>query len=110
NPALAASIINALDAGTGVALAIKEALDRNSIVALLADRGQPSNPVQNVTFLGGDAPLPVSPWLLAAALKVPVMLAFGLYQSGNRYELHFELFAERIVIERNRRTEALGEI
>jgi predicted LPLAT superfamily acyltransferase len=110
NPALAASIINARDAGPGVAIAIKEALDRNSIVALLADRGQPSNPVQNVTFLGGEAPLPTSPWLLAAALKVPVMLAFGLYQGGNRYDLHFEPFAESIVIERNRRAEALAGI
>jgi len=110
NPALAASIINARDAGPAVAIKIKEALDRNAIVAVLADRGQPSNPTQSADFLGRQAPFPTSPWLLAAALKVPVMLAFGLYRGGNRYELHFELFAERIVIERNRRTEALGEI
>ena len=50
---------------------------------------------------------PTSPWLLAAALKVPVMLAFGLYRGGNRYDLHFEPFAESIAIERNRRAEAL---
>jgi predicted LPLAT superfamily acyltransferase len=110
NPALAASIINARSAGPGVAIAIKEALDRNSIVALLADRGQPSNPTQSVSFLGHSAPLPTSPWLLAAALKVPVMLAFGLYRGGNRYDLHFEPFADSITIERSRRAEALGEI
>jgi predicted LPLAT superfamily acyltransferase len=110
NPALAASIINARDAGPAVAIAIKQALDRNSIVALLADRGQPSNPVQSVNFLGSPAPLPVSPWLLAAALKVPVILAFGLYRGGNRYDLHFEPFADGIVIERNRRAEALAGI
>jgi predicted LPLAT superfamily acyltransferase len=110
NPALAASIINARGAGPGVALAIKEALDRNSIVALLADRGQPSNPTQSVSFLGHAAPLPTPPWLLASALKVPVMLAFGLYRGGNRYDLHFEPFAESIAIERNRRAEALSEI
>jgi predicted LPLAT superfamily acyltransferase len=110
NPALAASIINARDAGPAVTLAIKEALDRNSIVALLADRGQPNNPVQNVNFLGSPAPLPVSPWLLAAALKVPVMLAFGLYRGGNRYDLHFEPFAESITMARDRRAEALAGI
>jgi predicted LPLAT superfamily acyltransferase len=110
NPALAASIINARGAGPAVALAIKEALDRNSIVALLADRGQPSNPTQTVTFLGHPAPLPTSPWLLAATLKVPVMLAFGLYRGGNRYDLHFEPFAERLAIERSRRAEALAQI
>jgi predicted LPLAT superfamily acyltransferase len=110
NPALAASIINARGAGPAVTLAIKEALDRNSIVALLADRGQPNNPVQNVNFLGSPAPLPVSPWLLAAALKVPVMLAFGLYRGGNRYDLHFEPFAESITMARDRRAEALAGI
>jgi predicted LPLAT superfamily acyltransferase len=110
NPALAASIINARDAGPAVAIAIKQALDRNSIVALLADRGQPSNPTQSVSFLGHPASLPTSPWLLAAALKVPVMLAFGLYRGGNRYDLHFEPFADSIVIERNQRAAALAQI
>ncbi len=110
NPALAASIINARDAGPAVAITIKQALDGNAIVALLADRGQPGNPVQDANFLGRPAPLPTSPWLLAAALKVPVMLAFGLYRGGNRYDLHFEPFADDIVIERNRRAEALAGI
>ena len=110
NPALAASIINARGGGPAVAIAIKEALDRNSIVALLADRGQPSNPTESVSFLAHPAPLPTSPWLLASALKVPVMLAFGLYRGGNRYDLHFEPFADSVAIERHRRAEALGEI
>ena len=110
NPALAASIINARDAGPAVALKIKEALDQNSIVAVLADRGQPANPTQSASFLGLPAPFPTSPWLLAAALKVPVMLAFGLYRGGNRYDLHFDAFAAPVVIERSRRTAALDEI
>ncbi len=33
------------------------------------------------------APFPHSPWLLASAVKSPVMLAFGLYGGGNRYDL-----------------------
>ncbi len=110
NPALAASIINARDAGPAVALKIKEALDENAIVALLADRGQPNNPTQSVSFLGHPAPLPTSPWLLAATLKVPVMLAFGLYRGGNRYDLHFDPFADSLVIARNQRAEALAQI
>jgi predicted LPLAT superfamily acyltransferase len=110
NPALAASIINARDAGPAVAIKIKEALDQNAIVAVLADRGQPQNPTQAANFLGLPAPFPTSPWLLAAALKVPVMLAFGLYRGGARYDLHFDAFADRVVIERSRRAEALDEI
>ncbi|MEJ0036474.1 MAG: acyltransferase [Gammaproteobacteria bacterium] len=110
NPALAASIINAREAGPAAAIAIKQALDGNAIVALLADRGQPTNPSQIASFLGFPAPFPTSPWLLAAAVKTPVMLAFGLYRGGNRYDLHFEKFADRLTIDRNRRAEALSEI
>lgn len=110
NPALAASIINAREAGPAAAIAIKQALDGNAIVALLADRGQPNNAVQHANFLGHPAPFPLSPWLLAAAVKTPVMLAFGLYRGGNRYDLHFEPFAESLTIERSRRSEVLAEI
>ena len=31
---------------------------------------------------------------LAAALHAPVLLCFGLYRGGNRYDLHFEPFAD----------------
>ena len=110
NPALAASIINARDAGPAAAIAIKQALDENAIVALLADRGQPNNPTQSANFLGFPAPFPLSPWLLAAVVKTPVMLAFGLYRGGNRYDLHFEMFADCLAIDRNRRAEVLSEI
>lgn len=110
NPTLAASIINARDAGPAAAIAIKQALDDNAIVALLADRGQPKNPTQMANFLGFPAPFPLSPWQLAAVVKTPVMLAFGLYRGGNRYDLHFEKFADCLGIERSRRAEALSEI
>jgi len=110
NPALAASIINAREAGPAAAIAIKQALDENAIVALLADRGQPNNATQPATFLGHAAPFPLSPWLLASAVKTPVMLAFGLYRGGNRYDLHFEMFAECLSIDRARRSEVLAEI
>jgi len=110
NPALTASIINAREAGPATAIAIKQALDSNAIVALLADRGQPNNATQPADFLGFPAPFPLSPWLLAAAVKTPVVLAFGLYQGGNRYDLHFEMFADCLTLDRNRRAEAVSEI
>jgi len=110
NPALAASIINAREAGPAAAIAIKQALDNNAIVALLADRGQPNNATQPASFLGYPAPFPLSPWLLAAAVKTPVMLAFGLYRGGNRYDLHFDWFADSLTLERGRRAQGLAEI
>ena len=110
NPELAATIINARTAGPALALAIREALDRNAIVALLVDRARPGNAVQTARFLGSPAPFPQSPWLLAAALKTPVLLSFGLYRGGNRYDLHFETFAPSLTIGRQARAQALAEL
>jgi predicted LPLAT superfamily acyltransferase len=110
NPELARSIINARQDGTVTALAIKEALDEGSLVTLLVDRARPGNQVSLVNFLDHPAPFPTGPWQLAAALKVPVVLCFGLYRGGNRYDLHFELFTEALSIERSRRSDGLTEV
>lgn len=110
NPDLARSIINARQDGTVTALAIKEALDEASLVTLLVDRARPGNQVSVANFLGVPAPFPTGPWQIAAALKVPVVLCFGLYQGGNRYELHFEVFAETLRVERADREASLNAI
>jgi len=110
NPKLAASIINARQEGTTTALAIKEALDERALVTLLVDRARPGNNVINVDFLGAPAPFPTAPWQLAAALKVPVVLCFGLYMGGNRYDLHFEPFEDAIKLDRKQREAALQRL
>lgn len=101
NPALAATIINARQPGTAVALAIKDGLDRGAAVTLLADRTRPGGRTQTADFLGAPAPFPTAPWELATALGVPVILCFGTYEGGNRYHLQFEVLADRIVKERD---------
>jgi predicted LPLAT superfamily acyltransferase len=110
NPAMAATILDVRSAGPTAAISIKQALDRNAIVAMLADRALPGQDMQPVQFFGCPARLPTAPWLLAAALKVPVILAFGLYRGGNRYDLHFETFSEAITLDRNQRAAALSQI
>lgn len=110
NPDLARSIINARQDGTITTLAIKEALDEGALVTLLVDRARPGNQLTTVDFLGKPAPFPTGPWQIAAALKVPVVLCFGLYRGGNRYELHFEVFAESLQVERAHREAGLNAI
>ncbi|HWK49543.1 MAG TPA: hypothetical protein VNR40_06635 [Steroidobacter sp.] len=110
NPELARSIINARQDGAVTALAIKEALDEGALVTLLIDRARPGNQVSAANFLGEPAPFPTGPWQLAAALKVPVVLCFGLYCGGNRYELHFEAFADTVRVERSNREASLNAI
>ncbi len=46
--------------------------------------------------------------LLASALKVPVVLCFGLYRGGNRYDIYFELLAECIEISRQDRAKDMA--
>ncbi len=81
-------------------LALRDAIERGELVAILGDRVRPGERSAEVSFLGGSARLPLGPYLLAAMLGCPVYLTFGLYRAPDRYELHCEPFAERVVAER----------
>ncbi|TDK27111.1 acyltransferase [Luteimonas aestuarii] len=107
NPEIAASVIDAGQDGPSIALAIGEALSQGAMVALLVDRSHAGSAVEYVPFLGEPAAFPTAPWLLAAVLKVPVMLTFGLYRGGNRYDLVFEPFSEGIELPRGKRREGV---
>jgi predicted LPLAT superfamily acyltransferase len=41
-------------------------------------------------------------------MHCPVILFFGLYRGGNRYEIYFEHFADEIVLDRDRRAESIS--
>jgi len=107
DPALAAGIIDAGADGHQVALQIKQAADEGAMVAMLVDRAQPDEPALPADFLGKPAPFPTTPWLIAAALRVPVVLAYGLHRGGNRYELVFEAFRDTVEVPRADRAGAL---
>jgi predicted LPLAT superfamily acyltransferase len=83
-------------------LRAKECLERGGLVGILADR-RPAvgeDRVVPVPFLGAAAPFPAGPHILAAVLRAPVMLAFGIWKGPRRYEIRFEEFAERVVLNR----------
>jgi predicted LPLAT superfamily acyltransferase len=107
NPDIAATVIDGSQDGPAIMLAIQEAAAQGAIVALLVDRAQPGQPVVAAPFLGAPAEFPVAPWLMAAVLKVPVVLAFGLYRGGNRYDLAFESFSDGLDIPRRERAAAI---
>lgn len=110
NPAIAAGVIDASQGGVAVTLGIKQAIDAGALVTVLADRVYPGETVLRAPFLGEAAAFPSSPWLIAAALQVPVSLAFGLYRGGNRYDLVFETFSEGLRLDRAERAQALAEL
>jgi hypothetical protein len=81
----------------------KDRLDRGEWVGILGDRVVANDRLIRVPFLGSEASFPAGPFLVASALKVPVVLFTCLYLGGNRYKEHFELFAEEIVLDRRNR-------
>ncbi|GAB3382258.1 LpxL/LpxP family acyltransferase [Lysobacter fragariae] len=108
NPELARGIIDAGQDGPTIVLAIKEAVDAGELVALLVDRVATGESFVPAPFLGEEARFPTAPWLIAAALHVPVTLAFGLYRGGNRYDLVFEPFSGPITAPRNNRMQVIA--
>ena len=74
-------------------LKVEAALARGEVVGMLADRTLKGRDTVSCHFLGGEARFPTGPIRVAAMLKRPMALMFGLYRGGNRYEIHIERFA-----------------
>lgn len=106
-PDVAETVIDAGQSGTAITLAIGEAVSAGAMVALLVDRVAPGQPFATAPFLGRQAPWPLAPWQIAAALRTPVVLAFGLYRGGNRYQLVFESFSDGLEVPRGERARAI---
>jgi predicted LPLAT superfamily acyltransferase len=107
NPEIAATVIDASQDGPSIMLAIQQAAAQGALIALLVDRTQPGEAAVQAPFFGAPAEFPVAPWLIAAVLKLPVSLGFGLYRGGNRYELVFEPFSDGLDIPRRGRAAAV---
>jgi predicted LPLAT superfamily acyltransferase len=103
DPGGRARLLDARPDDLGFVLRIRELVEEGDLVAILADRVRPASRSVTVPFLGGQAPFPAGPFLLASALKCPVYLIFGVYRGGNRYDLRCEPFAERIDLPRRGR-------
>jgi predicted LPLAT superfamily acyltransferase len=84
-------------------LKVQECIERKEIVGMLGDRTFTGDKNVGCDFLGGPVTLPQGPFALASILGAPVILFFGLYLGGNRYDLHFELFEADPAVERRQR-------
>jgi predicted LPLAT superfamily acyltransferase len=93
-------------------LQIQSTIDRGEFVGLLADRqleGATDQDSNTLSFLDAPASLPIGPFRLAAVLKRPVFLVMGLYQGGNRYDIHFEPLPSPDIADRRKRAEAIAQ-
>jgi predicted LPLAT superfamily acyltransferase len=100
NPGLTLQVIDASLRGPELVLQLKEALQAGRLVGMGAERALADERAFDVEFFGGKARFRESPWIFAAALGVPVIIGFGLYRGGNRYDAYFELFSEKVTATR----------
>ena len=82
---------------------VKENLDAGCFIGMLGDRVSGGDKTTQCEFLSAHATFPAGPVLVAATMRCPVILFFGLYRGGNSYEIHFEHFADEIILDRNHR-------
>ena len=110
NPEIAANVIDASQHGPALMLQIHEAIAAGEMVALLVDRAHPGESTLPAPFFGREAPLPLAPWQLAMVIGAPVVLAFGLYRGGNRYDLVFEPYSDGEPVPRPRRAARIASL
>jgi predicted LPLAT superfamily acyltransferase/predicted hotdog family 3-hydroxylacyl-ACP dehydratase len=103
NPNIAHTVIEA--DGPDRLLRVKESLDAGFLIGMLGDRVATGDKTAQCQFLGAPATFPAGPVLLAAIMHCPIILFFGLYRGGNRYEIFFEQFGEEITLPRAQRSE-----
>ncbi len=108
NPALDARLVEIRPEDPTFIFEVERIVAEGGLVGTMGDRVGDDGKSVRVPFLGAPAAFPTGPYLLAAALGCPVYLGFGLFDAPNRYTLHAEPFADRVVLPRGGREEALA--
>jgi predicted LPLAT superfamily acyltransferase len=90
-------------------LKVRQALERGECIGILADRAISGEKMISCEFLGGTVGFPAGPFRLAALLDRPIILMFGLYQGGNRYNIFFERMADLQHVPRSERDAAIEQ-
>jgi len=113
-PQAGLNLIPVTSIGPDTAMLLKEKLDRGEWVAIVGDRIAVNPDRQGAwrvtwsNFMGQPAPFPQGPFILAAALRCPVLLIFALRQQG-KLHIHSEQFADPLVLPRKARQAALQD-
>lgn len=111
-PQAGVNLLPVSDIGPDTAILLQQKLDAGEWVAIVGDRtavqrqrGGERRVVWS-EFMGHPAPFPQGPFVLAAALRCPVLLMFALRQRG-KLRVHCEAFADPLPLPRNGRQQAL---
>lgn len=107
NPQVANSVI-AIGAPDTM-IRVKECLDRGGVVGILGDRLVKQEQGTLCKFFGQLVRFPTAAARLMSLVGSPVVLFFGLYRGGNRYDVHFELFADQVTLDRELRDQQIQQ-
>lgn len=77
--------------------AMGEALQKNELICLHADRFMEGNKTTLLKLLGEEAQFPVGPFLLAASFRVPVSIVFAFKETNT----HYHFFGSEILSRRD---------
>jgi len=112
NPARPLRIIDLARGTPRSVFDIRACIQRGEFVGMLGDRvgmGDDTR-ISWVPFLGERAAIPHGPFLLASALKCPVLLMIGLRRDPATYEVFVEVLAEQVELPAEDRTAALDAL
>lgn len=110
NPDFHINLLQISSFGPDTAIMLKQKIDQGELLVIVGDRTPPADNgrISMVPFLGQPAAFAQGPLILASLLDCPVYLFFCLqHQQG--YQIHFEPFAEKVTLPRQRRQQALED-
>jgi predicted LPLAT superfamily acyltransferase len=109
HPEAAINTWQVTELGPETAVELKSQIELGKWVVIAGDRvpiGSKGR-VAKIPFLGEDAPFSHGPYILASLLECPVYTLFCL-RAGDRYVLHASKLADRVLLPRKNRDEALA--
>jgi len=107
-PDLRVRLVEVADFGPDTMMDLTERVKCGEWIVISADRVPvKSDRTVEVDFLGGRAPLPVGPFVLAGLLDCPVMFLACLKLDDGRYHFFYERFAEKLSWTRATRNEVV---
>ncbi|MGH6882176.1 MAG: glycosyltransferase family 2 protein [Hypericibacter sp.] len=102
------NMIQVTEVGPDTAIDLQERVERGEWIVIAGDRTPVTGLMRTspALFMGAEANFSDGPWILGSLLDCPVHLMFCL-RRGRRYRLIMEPFAERVILPRAERKEAL---
>ncbi|CAN7494766.1 acyltransferase [Acidovorax sp. LjRoot66] len=102
-------LLQVTEFNAATAMMLGERVARGELIAIAGDRVPVrEGRVTHATFLGHQAPFPCGPYVLASVLECPLYF-MGCVHDGAGYAVEFVPLAERVLLPRARREQALAE-